>query len=1347
MGDLNEKDRLEYKHALETLRRDDISDEERQAAEAAMDEIEQRRKEQMDAMVSAALEGIEGVSNVTTKAGIGVYTSTNGEVVEYTFEVEAEVEAGAEEAYRAAMASIAEVTRQDSFIVNYPDETPENATGEHDSAAQVRVKLDRPLSRTEQAQLTDMFSSLKLGLTITTDEISTSNFSNYSDENFDTLARYLLEGFNNGDAKTTIQNARRVAETGNFRELEETQGVLDSARGHIWSGAVESRTNYSTYYEAKGREFFIKKKGENERKDKGIRKDYADLKGKPAYHTEDKGNIPSTTVTPETIKGRVASAYNKSEDKKALSADFVLSAQPISDGYTTLQQEVEDIIDQAIADYESDTGKQWQGDRNELLERAAVFVRGMFLAADKRIGSKDKSGETRWNGIQTYVDEKLAEVENNQVVWDVLSEINARAEEKFVSMSKAARTEAAREFTTEIPERRRHMVASPVQAFAVQEENDKQREGGKKNSEEGLRDRIAKRKERDAEKKKKKEEEREKKEEERKKKAEEKAAKKAEEDAKQANERDRLAQALLDKHGSIAEYLKNTAIPDFTYKGKPITLFEYLTSTGKERKLINEEYSRQHTITQLGAETTLEESADLATTVKQMLNEGANQVIYSKRIQIESGGGKKTTAISPKTSAKTLEAILAAEQEAKTTQHIKDGMAELGLELAEEKTQEPIDETNEATDETKLTEEPVDEEVVEEQPKPTKRGQEKQEAADEEELDDYERERENERADDEADEAFLRQQEAEFENQLGGKDKGQSRQSDEALRNDPEAVRQRIEFLEEKVDYEMATPEEEAELADLRQRLADMQSDPRFSIGSENRTAATPAQSAATQAVLDMLEKAGIEVEQVSDEEARQELAKQSNAELMAVTEQFNDTLNRYTDENADNIKFNCGMPSEALLLAGMPNVGIRLNGEVLRKKMKAHQFAKEDVRNLPLYMQNPIAVFNGSHDNTFAVLTEMLINGRNTLVAIDIKGAEIQDFVEVSSLYDKNRTSVINWINDGKLLSVDKEKALRYIDTDAPIAPTGNNKGANSAAKIVQDFDTAKSFVGKNADTPQFSVRTTPAPKKTGIGYKVFYRGKDGKLYPPMVANPNGADTPVGVWLNADAAPITGESKTGRPQVKAGGKGTQGGSGQLAYRPGWHLGEIPYALQFNRKDADGNRTLFPKDFVWAEVEYAADNNYQQEAEQEGYTDNGKYRHSYAGLKHLPTDGFYRYRTNPNPETDPWIITGAMKVNRVLSNEEVDEIVRRAGRQPQKREFLQTSDGTIYGYAKGGKIYLTARGLNPNTPIHEYTHLWDTACQRANPELWKRGVELMKQLPLWEAIFIVFLQMHCNFSR
>lgn len=200
--------------------------------------------------------------------------------------------------------------------------------------------------------------------------------------------------------------------------------------------------------------------------------------------------------------------------------------------------------------------------------------------------------------------------------------------------------------------------------------------------------------------------------------------------------------------------------------------------------------------------------------------------------------------------------------------------------------------------------------------------------------------------------------------------------------------------------------------------------------------------------------------------------------------------------------------------------------------------------------------------------------------------------------------------------------------------------------------------------DDIRYSLRTKEPPKKTGIGYKVFVL-KNGQLYPPMVANPNGEGTPVGVWLDADAAPVAGTSKTGRPQVKAGGKGTQGGSGQLAYRPGWHLGEIPYALQFNRKDASGERTLFPNNFVWAEVEYADDVDYNDEARKEGTNASGKYQHSLAGLKHVPTDGSYKYRTNPDPRTDPWIITGAMRVNKILSREEVDELVRKAGREPQ----------------------------------------------------------------------------------
>ena len=200
-----------------------------------------------------------------------------------------------------------------------------------------------------------------------------------------------------------------------------------------------------------------------------------------------------------------------------------------------------------------------------------------------------------------------------------------------------------------------------------------------------------------------------------------------------------------------------------------------------------------------------------------------------------------------------------------------------------------------------------------------------------------------------------------------------------------------------------------------------------------------------------------------------------------------------------------------------------------------------------------------------------------------------------------------------------------------------------------------------------KYSIREEEPPKKTIEGYKVFVV-KNGKLYPPMVANPNAEDTPVGVWLNADVGTRAPDSKTGRMQVKAGGKGTQGGSGSLAFRPGWHLGETPLATQFDRLNPEtGVKELFPENFVWALCDIAADHDYQEEAMSYGYTKNGKFQHSLAGLPKLPTDGYYKYRTNPNPDTVPWLITGAMKVKKLLSDAEVNAILEENGLAPKQR--------------------------------------------------------------------------------
>lgn len=53
--------------------------------------------------------------------------------------------------------------------------------------------------------------------------------------------------------------------------------------------------------------------------------------------------------------------------------------------------------------------------------------------------------------------------------------------------------------------------------------------------------------------------------------------------------------------------------------------------------------------------------------------------------------------------------------------------------------------------------------------------------------------------------------------------------------------------------------------------------------------------------------------------------------------------------------------------------------------------------------------------------------------------------------------------------------------------------------------------------------------------------------------------------------------------------------------------------------------------------------------------------------------------------------------------------------------------GVVYGYTDGKQIVLNQEHLNPNTPIHEYQHLWRTAAKEMNPELIEHGDKLIMQ--------------------
>lgn len=65
---------------------------------------------------------------------------------------------------------------------------------------------------------------------------------------------------------------------------------------------------------------------------------------------------------------------------------------------------------------------------------------------------------------------------------------------------------------------------------------------------------------------------------------------------------------------------------------------------------------------------------------------------------------------------------------------------------------------------------------------------------------------------------------------------------------------------------------------------------------------------------------------------------------------------------------------------------------------------------------------------------------------------------------------------------------------------------------------------------------------------------------------------------------------------------------------------------------------------------------------------------------------------------------------------------------------LRTPQGTIYGWSVNGKIYLTEAGINPDTPIHEYTHLWAEAMMIKNKKGWDSIKALLKDNPIWNEV-------------
>lgn len=247
------------------------------------------------------------------------------------------------------------------------------------------------------------------------------------------------------------------------------------------------------------------------------------------------------------------------------------------------------------------------------------------------------------------------------------------------------------------------------------------------------------------------------------------------------------------------------------------------------------------------------------------------------------------------------------------------------------------------------------------------------------------------------------------------------------------------------------------------------------------------------------------------------------------------------------------------------------------------------------------------------------------------------------------------------------------------------------------KDIDNKAQFVGYK----QF--KTLYDPNKPNDPKNMSFKGK---LYPLFVKGQDDSGSidgiEVGKWYRCGQGELLGcFDENGNPIIDENGDikiGVKSSLGKLSFRPGWHLGSAPVTRHIGVGsskepvlDKDGN-PIFTKtgkqkfDYgagysqnVWALVEFSAQadvtseqleehsgKDHKKEFKSKGirdFRDNDKYKNSY-----------YHFKTNTNADdSEDWIISDAIKVIKVLNDEEVNDIAKKHG---LKAQYRWKADGT-----------------------------------------------------------------------
>ena len=293
-----------------------------------------------------------------------------------------------------------------------------------------------------------------------------------------------------------------------------------------------------------------------------------------------------------------------------------------------------------------------------------------------------------------------------------------------------------------------------------------------------------------------------------------------------------------------------------------------------------------------------------------------------------------------------------------------------------------------------------------------------------------------------------------------------------------------------------------------------------------------------------------------------------------------------------------------------------------------------------------------------------------------------------------------------------------------------------------------------------------------------------DGKLYPPMAAAVNGKRVEaneLGVWIRADENPDLAipdidpktkeqkvDKKTGELKWKfkldKGGKDATGKKATdipAAYNPYWHTSRSPLNDQFKSawirpnivvvecevpvsELSSGYRAERAKDAV-GEVDWKSG-----VVSGEVYKQTGRARKVILSRWCKPvrvlSDAEVAQRAkefvgDAKVEIPENVLTPRQRIEfekagfkigapekGVKKSDQINEALKRGLQIDNSVKEFRTAKGEVYGFTDGEKIYLDTRKMKPETPLHEYAHLWCDMLRRVNPKEWESVKKLFDKV-------------------